>query len=388
MEIASKVGSWLYLPSLVLTAPALLTIFVFVASIAPARSEARRDRWIAFRDWDLVIQFATLIVWWLLWDARGPLAIAVAGGNRFQPSSLGFWYLPLASLFFYLFLSSYIHSIAFRMRRGVLSRVSIILGRIATFALPVLLLQAGIDQLLRRHALGFVYFAVAAVAWRLGLVLVLFASGMKFKSLRSGETLGRARRIAHQMGVRLKYVFMVPAGRGRLINAYSLGDSIALTDSLGQHLTRDQLEYTIAHEVAHCKCKHGRSLMRTGLLAFGSVAAVLFAIGMHAGPLHVPIQIVALVAPILACEWNAKRNEYEADAEAIAFTKDPESGIRALGNLANAAGIPKGPNVIADLFDAHPCPLYRAREIARVGHLPQERLADILREAGIAKAMR
>jgi Zn-dependent protease with chaperone function len=385
MGIASKATNWAYLPALLLAAPALLTIVVFVTTIAPRSGEDRRDRWVAYRDWDLVIQLTVLIAWWLLWDRQGPLAVLPSGGGGIRPSPQGFWYLPLGSLFFYLFVSSYFNSIAYRSRRGILSRVATVLGRLATFSLPVLLLQTGIDQLLNRNALGFFYFGAAGVAWRLGVIVILFASGMRFNALKSGETLGRVRRISHQMGVQLKYVFMVPAGRGRLINAYSLGDSIALTDSLGQHLTRDQLEYTIAHEVAHCKCKHSRNLVRGGVVAFGATAAVLFAIGSHTGPLHLPIQIVALVAPILAAEWNAKRNEYEADARAVEFTNDPEAAIRALGNLAKAAGIPKGPNWIADLFDAHPCPLYRAREIARVGHLPEERLADILREADMVK---
>ena len=51
------------------------------------------------------------------------------------------------------------------------------------------------------------------------------------------------------MGVTIRRVYIVPAGKGLLTNAYGLSNAIALTDSLGQYLTKTQIDYVMAHEL-------------------------------------------------------------------------------------------------------------------------------------------
>jgi Zn-dependent protease with chaperone function len=392
IEFGARLLHWAALPAVLLATPSLLSIFAFVAARTHATNDQPRAQWIEYRSWDRIIQIMLLVVWWLLWDFRGPLSIVIPFNGAkdsttlFDSGAPAFWYLPVSAIFLYLVVSSYLGTAILRRKRGIGLRISHAIGRIVSFAAPLILLEAGIDELLKRNAWGFLYFAGAAAAWRIGAIVALFAVGFRLNSLKSGETLGRARRIAHQMGVKLRHVFMVPAGRGRLTNAYSMGDAIAVTDSLGQHLTRDQLEFTIAHEVAHCQRKHGRTTVRSGLLIFGVSAAVLFAIGPQAGPMRIPLQILGLLTPVAAAEWISRRNEYEADRVAVEFTKEPESAIRALGNLSCAADAPMRPNPIADVFEGHPCLLYRVRAIAHAGRLSQERLSDILREAQIIEA--
>jgi STE24 endopeptidase len=248
---------------------------------------------------------------------------------------------------------------------------------------PILLLEAAADELLNRSAWGFIYLAAAAVMWKVGSLLSLAAAGMRFNTLKSGETLGRARRIAHQMGVELERVYMVPAGRGKLINAYSLGSAIAISDSLGQHLKRSEIEFTIAHEVGHCKRKHGLRFMRMGVAVYVGMAVLLFGIGENAGSLRWLVAIAGVVIPVMICEGLSRQNEYEADAEAVRFTQNPESGIRGLSNLADAMGVSKRANSIATVLSSHPSLRNRATADARVGNLPEEQLKSILREEGI-----
>jgi Zn-dependent protease with chaperone function len=389
MEFAARLVHWAALPVLLLAMPFLVSVLGFAVAKAGATSDQKRERWIEYRSWDRVIQIVLLIAWWLLWDFRGPLAVALPLGGAtssatlFEAGAAPFWCLPASAIFLNLLFSSYLSTAIMPRKRGIGLRIASAIGRIVSFAAPLFLSGAGIDELQKRNAWGFLYFAVAAVLWRVGAMLTLFAGGFRLNTLKSGETLGRARRIAHQMGVELRYVFMVPAGRGRLTNAYSMGDAIAVTDSLGQHLTRDQLEFTIAHEVAHCQRKHGQTMVRSGLLIFGTGAAVLFAIGPHAGPTRTLLQIFGLLAPFAAAEWVSRRCEYEADRLAVEFTEAPEPAIRALGNLARAADAPMKPNLIANLFEGHPCVIYRVQAIAQASGLSQERLNDILREAQI-----
>ena len=77
------------------------------------------------------------------------------------------------------------------------------------------------------------------------------AEGLKFNTLKSGELRNRALNIARRMGVALSRVYVVPAGRGHLTNAYGMSHAIGLTDNLGKYLTKAETEFVIAHEVAH-----------------------------------------------------------------------------------------------------------------------------------------
>jgi Zn-dependent protease with chaperone function len=71
-------------------------------------------------------------------------------------------------------------------------------------------------------------------------------------------------------------VHVVPAGKGHLTNAYGISNAIALTDSLGKYLTKPQIDYVIAHELAHVKLNHGRKQLRLWVTVFSIVALFLF----------------------------------------------------------------------------------------------------------------
>jgi len=48
--------------------------------------------------------------------------------------------------------------------------------------------------------------------------------------------------MAKDMKTPLKRVYVVPAGRGHLTNAYGLSESIAVTDNYGKFLDRAELD--------------------------------------------------------------------------------------------------------------------------------------------------
>jgi len=52
------------------------------------------------------------------------------------------------------------------------------------------------------------------------------AEGMKFNRLKSGELRNRALKMADHMGVTISRVYIVPAGKGHLMNAYGLSNAI------------------------------------------------------------------------------------------------------------------------------------------------------------------
>jgi hypothetical protein len=57
---------------------------------------------------------------------------------------------------------------------------------------------------------------------------------MKLHEVKASETRNQALAMARKMGIELQRIYVVPAGRGHLTNAFGGIGSIGLTDNLGQ----------------------------------------------------------------------------------------------------------------------------------------------------------
>src|SRR5258708_36771359 len=109
---------------------------------------------------------------------------------------------------------------------------------------------------------------------------------MRLNMLKSGESRNGAFRVAGGMEVTFRRVFVGPAGKGHLTNAYGMSNAIALTDSLGQHLNDRQMDFVVAHEVAHVKLKHGRKHLLLVVTVFTITALSLFLFAFQTKNLH------------------------------------------------------------------------------------------------------
>jgi Zn-dependent protease with chaperone function len=185
------------------------------------------------------------------------------------------------------------------------------------------------------------------------------------------------------MGVTLDSVYVVPAGKGHLTNAYGMSNAIALTDNLGKYLTKTQLEFVMAHELAHVKLKHVRKYYLLAYSVFSITALLLFSFPQRTLALRPLLQFVAMIGPLVALYYCSRRFEYSADGEAVDFTGDPETAIWALANLRQSTELPAAYGRLTELFATHPTLAHRAHAIANDGRIPADRLTDILKEAGI-----
>src|SRR5262249_2410401 len=154
-----------------------------------------------------------------------------------------------------------------------------------------------------------------------------------FNTLKSGEYRNRALRVARGMNVTLRNVFVVPAGKGHLTNAYGMSNAIALTDSLGQHLNDGQMDFVVAHEVAHVKLQHGSKRLLVVVTIVTITALSLFLFSLKTKNLRPLFQLLAIFGPLIALYYFSRRFEYSADREAIEFTDAPEVGVQALAKL-------------------------------------------------------
>jgi Zn-dependent protease with chaperone function len=388
MTFTEKILGWPYLPALLLALPTVCTIAACAVAFSAREAYERRNRWRAYRQWGTPMELFVLIVWWRWWDWSGGLRVALprptngplilSGGD-----ATSFWWMPVAAMFFYLFLSAIIGTLVYRVKRGIGTCIFLAVARIGSLTVPVLALAVGYDYLMDRKWYGFLLVVLAGIASRIGYVLMLDAVQFRMNVLRSGDTLSRARMIAHQMDVQLKAVFMTPAGRDNLTNAYSLGDSIGITDSLGKHLNRGERDFAIAHEVAHCKRRHGIKHLKLAIAIFGAAAILLFAIGPHAAAARTLLAVSGILVPVAADAYISRRYEFEADATAFEFTGNADSAIRALAGLARATRTRERPSLIPGIFASHPSVLARAQALARKSRMPDAELKDILRELEI-----
>ncbi len=176
--------------------------------------------------------------------------------------------------------------------------------------------------------------------------------------------------------------------------------AITVTRGLMQHLSKDEMEGVLAHELTHIVNRDVRLLMVciifTGMLGFA--AQMLWSFGRHslyvrrrasqkgggAGLLLLALLVILWIgyfATIFMHFGISRRREYMADAGAVAMTKNPEAMMRALMKIAGMDRIPDAPDDIAmmctanskaffGLFATHPPIEDRIRVLAETTNTP------------------
>ena len=247
-----------------------------------------------------------------------------------------------------------------------------------SFVIPLLMVASGFTLIFSGKTVGTVWLISAGVISLVGTAFLRSAEGMKFNRLKSGELRNRALKMADHMGVTIGRVYIVPAGKGHLTNAYGWSNAIGLTDSLGQHLTKTQVDYVMAHELAHVKLRHGRKDLLLVLTIYSALVLILFGLFQHAMALQPLAEITVIFGPLVAIYYLSRRFEYAADRVAVDFTGEPEIAIKALANLHTIHELPAQRDRFTGLFMTHPSLTDRVQAIARACQVPSERLSKIM----------
>lgn len=336
---------------------------------------------------------ATVAGWWAIWELHRFLEfVPLHSGSisDFLPplalESLLFWISPLLSLGIFLFTCYAVDRTLLKLRWSASNMGWRTWWRLVAFVLPLLMIAAGCDALMDKHASGIAWFLAAGLVAKIGTGISRLTEGLKLNTLKSGEIRNRAFHLAKEMGVTLRNVYIVPAGKGHLTNAYGMSGAIGLTDNLGKYLTKEETKYVIAHELPHVRLKHGR---KTTILVLGIYVCIALLFPLSPRPVTQirPLLCIAImIIPFLLTYWLSRRFEYAADQEAIDFTGDPESAIRALAILQQTAELPVRFTSITELCMAHPLFNRRINAIAFAGNVLQERLRNILLDQGVAES--
>jgi Zn-dependent protease with chaperone function len=377
-----------FLLSAVLLLPIILTS-CFRHLAFRAHEDVRKEAWAAYRKSARLIVLLTVVCWWVTWCWRGRSELISIVGEKFPGTfetsfsqSQLFWVPITAGMWIFLFQCYTADKTILRLKWTVTDTLRHAWWTVVKFVIPLLMVAAGFDSFLDGRIRGFVWLVAAGVVAKIGTGFLRRAEGMKFNVLKSGETRNRALSISSRMGVTLNRIYVVPAGKGHLTNAYGMSNAIALTDNLGKYLTKPQIDYVIAHELAHVKLKHGRKQLRLWVTVFSTTGLFLFFFRQHTFPLQSLFRCIAMLGPLMILYYCSRRFEYAADQEAVAFSDDPETAIQALANLHRFRELPEAHDHFTELFTTHPTFSKRVRAIAN-DHMPSEHLVDILRKSGV-----
>ena len=379
----------LFFPGAILLMPIVLTLCFRRISLQRQEAE-EKTVWAAYRAFGRFIIAITVASWWVQWDLHGRSdLISVIRHTRpetletFSVATPLFWVPPIVSLGIFLLLCNTADKTILKLKWTTTDTFRQVWWRLVSLVIPLLLVAAGFSTVLDGKVKGIGWLLAAGAVSRVGTGFLRGAEGMRFNALKSGEIRNRVLRLASRMGVTLSRIYVVPAGKGHLTNAYGMSNAIALTDNLGKYLTNSEKDYVIAHELAHVKLKHGWKELLLVVTIFSTMTLLVFLLRQQAGAFRPVLQLVAIAGPLAALYYCSRRFEYSADREAVAFTGDPETAIRALANLHHCRELPAAHDRFTELFMTHPTFARRVQAIANGGHVSGDRVTDILEDSGI-----
>ena len=180
----------------------------------------------------------------------------------------------------------------------------------------------------------------------------------------------RAQAIATRMGVTISKIDVVEPATGKpLINAGAArGGKIVIGRALIKSFSSEEIDFVLAHELAHLKCKHVFKM-----IAWLPVGTILIGIGailpMFLG--KIPLIGLSFWMTILGgwllvgnLTWLSRRRELEADRIALSTTRNYPAAISALRKLAsnNVIEIPEE----SEGYLTHPREAHRAQALRRM----------------------
>jgi Zn-dependent protease with chaperone function len=247
---------------------------------------------------------------------------------------------------------------------------------------PVSLVVTAVTALLEKdYSAVALWLACAYFGRRMLVQQVLRSRQMTPQAITSGELRDRIFALAERAGVKLGQIYLLPAGKFRAANAFAMtGNNVLLTDYLLEHLSKREIDAVMAHELGHLRHRHPVRLSRAGLLSIvlpGVAYIGLYRVSpvfVHSGAILFPLMIVL---GMLLTYRLSRRYERVADSEAVQLTADAPAMIAALGKISRLNRVPlewgRGEAMLT-----HPSTLRRAEALAQQGHVPTERLPDLL----------
>jgi Zn-dependent protease with chaperone function len=338
-----------------------------------ANESGKTPRWIACRRWIQINALAIVAAWWAFWDSNAGaafisrLTLRVGWLDPILDRVFLFWGPPIAGIAAIQLICYSFDRVFLARRWTTVDLLRLTVWRTVSPTIALLFLATGFNAIYDRKFMGILWLVIAAVVVIVGTLRLRSAEGMRLQEVKSGELYKRAFALAKLTKTPLKRVYVVPAGRGHLTNAYGASHTIAITDNYGKFLKSAQLDFVIGHELGHAKGKHGRKrlLITAGVVA--TMALACFSMSTFLFPYRPFLDVLVVFVPVLTFNFLSRRFEYAADAAGVELTRSPVTAIRALVNLHRITGAPVDCDKVTEFFMSHPALTRRAQAIGKRG---------------------
>ena len=290
------------------------------------------------------------------------------------------WIPPAIVYFLCLLLSSPIHSLR-GMTRTQGQALNQSFWAVARFVLPLSLLILGLAELFSSPRIGVLLIAAWFVTARLANQKFADSYGMELHALTSGDLRDRAFAIAKKAGAKLNQLYVLPAERLRMANAFAhIASNIYLTDYLLKNLSKREVDAVIGHEMTHLQKKHIRLRVFVVIIA---AAAGGFGTAWAEGsiPSGFPVGPVIYGIFLFVLFFASRRNEFSADAGAVQLTGDAEAMITALAKISRLNTMPLHWGRLDEKMLTHPSTMRRIRHLASTGGISEDRIPGLLAQS-------
>ncbi|MGO9084417.1 MAG: M48 family metalloprotease [Candidatus Sulfotelmatobacter sp.] len=317
---------------------------------------------------------------------------------------------PSFVVYFFCIAASY--PVYAQVRSGGWNRREYLVHQLAVlgaWVVPLMLALAAME-ILREH----IEVAISLLIFGLVMLQVLLQLKLRVtksypQAVTTGELRDRILALAGRMGVQVSRIFVLPAGKGQIANAYAAKNkTVIFTDYLLEHLSKREVGATAAHELAHLRHRH------PGKRGFAFMAAIFLPAyfpllsSLLSGLIAFPFSLLASATGVKfqmqffqALEWFeqwsqrdfvlimlgltgfyflSRRFENQADETAVRVAGDPEAQITGLLKISRLNFMPIRWGKTSEGWLTHPSTVKRAERIAALGGLAPERLQQILQQ--------
>jgi Zn-dependent protease with chaperone function len=300
-----------------------------------------------------------------------------------------------------------------RLRGGQLSRREFLLQQLVAVgaqAVPLMLGLASLQIIHQQLELSVALLILTVVMLQVFKILKLRVLKNYPQALTTGELRDRIFALAARLGVTVTQVFVIPARKGQVANAYAARNKVVMfTDYLLEHLSKREVDAIAAHELAHLQHRHPgkRGLAFIAAIFLPSYftwllttlsSVVMFPLsflpgnaervklmlrfwaGMNAFNHWSLRDFVLVMLGLTGFYFLSRRFENVADAAAVRLTGDPEAQITGLLKVNRLNRTPIQWGKASESWLTHPSTVRRVERIAAAGGMAPERLHQILQE--------
>lgn len=403
--------------------PILMTLWMRRKALAAAKEDAAAAWFGFFRTQNWLVVGSMLL--WLTsgFGARQALQdwIAMQGISAWKAGAANVAVMMAPVLLVYFACIALSYSVHAQLRGTQWTRWEFLLRQTVVVGARFIPLMAGLAALELFNQQ--VELGIGLVVSSVVLLLVLLFARLRMvkdvpQPLTAGELRNKVFGLAARLGVRLSQIFVLPAGKGQVANAFAAKSGIVIfTDYLLAHLNKREVDAIAAHELAHLRYKHptkrtiaffAAMFLPFYFKAVTSVLAGLFMLpfellpsqkagaqgmlsvwrGLRTFEQFSQRDFVLVMIGLTVFYFISRHFESVADATAVHLTGDPEALITGLLRVSRLNFMPIQFGKMSEAWLTHPSMARRARRIAEAGGMAPERLQEILVEYNAESAQR